>query len=163
MRELAVKRSRADDENDVIFRRMTKAESLACENNARFLMEWKQDWKSVYSIIQNANLEEDLYQQTLTILHHLRCLASDLSKMYKRQQKSKLVNVEFSGESFEQYILRNMYLDFNYWATPAMKTAMEEYKVPMERCFFENEELDKENSSGDKPNIENYWNAADGQ
>ena len=42
-----------------------------------------------------------------------------------------------------------------------LKTAMEELKVPKERCFWENEELNRENSSGDKPNIENYWNAAD--
>ena len=54
------------------------------------------------------------------------------------------------------------YMDLCARDLEEMKTAMEEYKVPMERCFFENEELDKENSSGDKPNIENYWNAADG-
>ena len=41
-----------------------------------------------------------------------------------------------------------------------MKTAMEELNVPEERCFFKNEELEKENSSGEKPYIVNCWNAA---
>ena len=43
-----------------------------------------------------------------------------------------------------------------------MKTAMEELKVPKERCFWENEELKKENSSGDKQDMQDYWDQADG-
>lgn len=52
-------------------------------------------------------------------------------------------------------------MDLNANDLEPVKTAMEALEVPKERCFWENEELDKENSSGDKPNIENYWNAAD--
>ena len=43
-----------------------------------------------------------------------------------------------------------------------VKTAMEELKVPMERCFWGNEEVNKENSSGDRLDMIDLWNAADG-
>lgn len=43
-----------------------------------------------------------------------------------------------------------------------VKTAVEELKVPKERCFWENEELNKENSSGDKQDMADFWDQADG-
>ena len=42
-----------------------------------------------------------------------------------------------------------------------IKTAMEELKVPKERCFWQNEELNKENSSGDKQGMADFWDQWD--